>query len=67
MKKVHSPYSYDREFGILSLSTRRDYEESAAVAYDLMANFDTKGHCMGFEFLDAAELFLPYLSPDSFP
>ena len=67
MKKVHSPYSYDREFDILSLSTRRDYEESAAVAYDLMANFDTKGHCMGFEFLDAAELFLPYLSPDSFP
>ena len=67
MKKVHTPYTYDRELDILSLSTRLDYEESATLAYDLMANFDSKGHCMGFEFLDAAELFLPYLCPDKFP
>ena len=62
-----TPYTYDRELDILSLSTKRDYEESATVAYDLMANFDTQGHCMGFEFFDAADLFLPYLCPEKFP
>lgn len=67
MTNDHTPYTYDREFDILSLSTKRDYEESATVAYDLMANFDTQGHCMGFEFLDAADLFLPYLCPEKFP
>ena len=67
MIENHMPYTYDRELDILSLSTKRDYEESATVAYDLMANFDTQGHCMGFEFLDAADLLLPYLCPDKFP
>lgn len=66
MTNNHTPYTYDKEFDILSLSTKRDYEESATVAYDLMANFDTQGHCMGFEFLDAAYLFLPYLCPEEF-
>ena len=66
MTNSHTPYTYNREFDILSLSTKRDYEESGAVAFDLMANFDTKGHCMGFEFLDAADLFLPYLRPGQF-
>ncbi len=61
-----SPYTYNREFDILSLSTKRDYEESATIAALLMANFDTKGHCMGFEFIDAADLFLPYLRPGQF-
>ena len=60
-------FTYDKELDILSLSTKRDYEDSAAIAYDLMANFDTKGHCMGFELLDAADFFLPYLCPDDFP
>ena len=67
MTNSHTPYTYDRELDILSLSTERDYEESATVAYDLMACFDTQGHCMGFEFLDAADLFLPYLCPDKYP
>ena len=66
MTNSHTPYTYDREFDILSLSTKRDYEESATIAALLMANFDTKGHCMGFEFLDAADLFLPYLRPGQF-
>ena len=61
-----TPYAYDRGLDILCLSTGGDYEESAAVAYDLMADFDTKGHCIGFEFLDAADLFLPYLRPGEF-
>ena len=67
MIQKHTPYTYDSEFDILSLSTKMDYEESATIAYDLMASFDTQGHCMGFEFLDAAYLFLPYLCPDQFP
>ncbi len=62
-----TPYTYNKEYDILSLSTKRDYEESAAIAFDLMADFDTKGHCMGFELLDAAELFLHYLCPDEYP
>ena len=64
---MSTPFTYDKELDILSLSTKRDYEESAAIAYDLMANFDKKGNCMGFELLDAADLFLPYLCPDEFP
>ena len=64
---MSTPYTYNKEYDILSLSTRRDYEESAAIAFDLMANFDTKGHCMGFELLDAADLFLPYLRPEEYP
>lgn len=64
---MSTPYTYNKEYDILSLSTRRDYEESASVAYDLMANFDTQGNCMGFEFLDAAYLFLPYLCPKEYP
>ena len=64
--KSATPYTYNSEFDILSLSTRGDYEESAAIAFDLMADFDTKGRCIGFEFLDAAELFLPYLRPGEF-
>lgn len=67
MIQKYAHYTYDSEFDILSLSTKMDYEESATIAYDLMANFDTQGHCMGFEFLDAAYLFLPYLCPDKFP
>ena len=67
MTGKHTPYTYDREFDILSLSTKMDYQESATIAYDLMASFDPQGHCMGFEFLDAAYLFLPYLCPDQFP
>ena len=66
MTNSHTPYTYNREFDILSLSTKRDYEESATIAALLMANFDTKGHCMGFEFIDAADLFLPYLRPGQF-
>ncbi len=62
-----TPYTYNKEYDILSLSTKRDYEESAAIAFDLMADFDTKGHCMGFELLDAADLFLHYLCPDEYP
>ena len=61
------PFTYDKELDILSLSTKMDYEESTAIAYDLMANLDTQGHCMGFELLDAADFFLPYLRPDEFP
>ena len=67
MIQEHTPYTYDSEFDILSLSTKRDYEESATIAYDLMANFDIQGRCMGFEFLDAACLFLPYFCPEKFP
>jgi uncharacterized protein YuzE len=62
-----TPYTYDSGLDILSLSTEGDYEESAAIAGLLMADFDTQGRCMGFEFLDAAELFLPYLCPNKFP
>lgn len=61
-----TPYTYNSEFDILSLSTGGDYEESATIAFDLMADFDTKGRCIGFEFLDAADLFLPYLRPGEF-
>ena len=61
------PYTYDNCLDILSLSTGEDYEESATIAYDLMADFDAKGRCIGFEFLDAADLFLPFLCPDRFP
>ena len=64
---MSTPYTYNKEYDILSLSTRKDYEESAAIAFDLMADFDTKGHCMGFELLDAADLFLPYLRPEEYP
>ncbi len=63
---IATHYAYDRGLDILSLSTGGDYEESATIAYDLMADFDTKGRCIGFEFLDAADLFLPYLCPDKF-
>ena len=63
---MSTPYTYNKEYDILSLSTRGDYEESAAVAYDLMADFDKKGRCIGFEFLDAADLFLPYMRPKEF-
>lgn len=65
--KGEQPYTYNTEFDILSLSTKMNYEESAAIAYDLMADFDTKGRCIGFEFLDAARLFLPYLCPGKYP
>lgn len=64
--KSATPYTYDSEFDILCLSTGGDYEESATIAFDLMADFDTKGRCVGFEFLDAADLFLPYLRPGEF-
>ncbi len=64
--KNATPYTYDSGLDILSLSTGGDYQESAAVAFDLMADFDTKGRCIGFEFLDAADLFLPYLRPNEF-
>ncbi len=66
MTKNPTPYAYDSELDILSLSTERGYEESAAIAYDLMADFDKQGRCVGFEFLDAADLFLPYLCPEKF-
>ena len=62
-----SPYAYDSGLDILSLSTGGNYEESATIAALLMADFDTKGHCIGFEFLDAADLFLPHLRPAEFP
>ena len=65
--KTATPYTYDDGLDILSLSTEGVYEESATIAALLMANFDTKGHCMGFEFLDAADLFLPYLRPGEYP
>ena len=65
--KAASPYTYDSGLDILSLSTRGDYEESATIAALLMADFDTKGRCIGFEFLDAADLFLPYLRPGEYP
>ncbi len=61
-----TPYSYDNGLDILSLSTGGDYEESATIAAFLMADFDAKGRCTGFEFLDAADLFLPYLRPGEF-
>ena len=61
------PFTYDKELDILSLSTKMDYEESTAIAYDLMANLDTQGHCMGFELLDAPDFLLPYLRLDEFP
>ena len=64
---MSTPFTYNKEHDILSLSTKGDYEESAAIAYDLMANFDTKGHCMGFELLDAADFFLPYICPNEYP
>ena len=64
--KKHTPYTYDSEFDILSLSTMKGYEESANIAYDLTADFDNKGRCVGFEFLDAARLFLPYLCPGKY-
>ena len=60
------PYTYESGLDILSLSTKGDYEESAAVAGFLTADFDAQGRCIGFEFLDAAELFLPYLCPDEY-
>ena len=62
-----TPYTYDSGLDILSLSTGRDYEESATIAALLMACFDTEGRCIGFEFLDAADLFLPHLRPDEYP
>ena len=65
MKRV-TPYTYDSGLDILSLSTGGDYEESATIAALLMADFDTKGRCIGFEFLDASDLFLPYLCPGEF-
>ncbi len=61
-----TPYKYDSGLDILCFSTGVDYEESATIAALLMADFDTKGHCTGFEFLDAADLFLPYLRPEEF-
>ena len=64
---MSTPYTYNKEYDILSLSIRGDYEESATIAFDLMANFDVKGHCMGFELLDAADLFLHYLRPEEHP
>ena len=64
--KNSTPYTYDISLDILSLSTESDYEESATIACDLVADFDTKGRCIGFEFLDAADLFLPYLCPGEF-
>ena len=63
---IGTPYTYDSGLDILSLSTEGDYEESATIAALLMADFDTKGRCIGFEFLDAADLFLPYLRPGQF-
>ena len=65
--KAATPYTYDSGLDILSLSTGGDYEESATIACDLMADFDTRGRCIGFELLDAADFFLPYLCPDEFP
>ena len=62
-----TPYTYDSGFDILSLSTGGDYEESATIAALLMADFDKEGHCIGFELLDAADLFLHYLCPDEYP
>ena len=59
--------TYTKEYDILSLSTGGDYEESATIAALLMADFDKKGHCIGFEFIDAADLFLHYLCPDDYP
>ena len=64
--KSQEAFTYNREFDILSLSTGKDYEESATIACSLMADFNGKGRCTGFEFLDAAELFLPYLRPGQF-
>ena len=61
------PYTYDSGLDILSLSMGGDYEESATIAALLIADFDTKGRCIGFEFLDAADLFLPHLCPGKFP
>lgn len=65
--RARTPYTYNSEFDILCLSTKGDYEESATIAALLMADFDTKGRCIGFEFLDAADLFLPYLCPKEYP
>ena len=65
--KAASPYTYDSGLDILSLSTGGDYEESATIAALLMADFDTKGCCIGFEFLDAADLFLHHLRPGEYP
>jgi uncharacterized protein YuzE len=65
--KSEAAYAYDSGLDILSLSTGGDYEESAAIAALLMADFDIKGQCIGFEFLDAADLFLPFLCPDEYP
>ena len=62
-----TPYAYDSGLDILSLSTGGDYEESATIAALLIADFDTTGRCIGFEFLDAADLFLPHLCPGQFP
>ena len=62
-----TPYRYDSGLDILCFSTGVDYEESATIAALLMADFDTKGRCIGFEFLDAADLFLPYLRPEEYP
>ena len=64
---MSTPYTYNKEYDILSLSTKGDYEESAIIAFDLMADFDTKGRCMGFELLDAADLFLHYMRPEDYP
>ena len=65
--KGTTPYTYNSGFDILCLSTGGDYEESATIAALLMADFDKKGHCIGFEFLDAADLFLHYLRPEEYP
>ena len=65
--KEPTPYRYDSGLDILSLSSGGDYEESATIAALLIADFDTKGRCIGFEFLDAADLFLPHLCPGRFP
>lgn len=62
-----TPYKYDSGLDILCFSTGVDYEESATIAALLMADFDTKGRCIGFEFLDAADLFLPYFCPEEYP
>ena len=64
---MSTPYTYNKEYDILSLSTGGDYEESATIAALLMADFDTKGCCIGFEFLDAADLFLAYMRPEDYP
>ncbi len=61
-----TPYTYDSGLDILSLSTGGNYEESATIAYDLMADFDINSRCIGFEFLDAAALFLPHLRPKEY-